>query len=71
MTIQLPVGWISRPALRGLAMALLQHAFAATHTIGKRSVSLAVDASSPTGAVRLYELELRPGIDRRMPAEGA
>lgn len=60
---------------RGLGMALLQAAFYELQQRGKTSVTLGVDASSLTGATRLYEkagmyverqgtsweLELRPG----------
>ncbi|MCL4248884.1 MAG: GNAT family N-acetyltransferase [Anaerolineae bacterium] len=76
-------GWVSTLAVRrtyrrrGLAMALLSHAFVALHSIGKTRVGLGVDADSLTGATRLYERsgmavkirydmfekELRPGID--------
>lgn len=68
-----------RPAWRkqGLALALLQHGFGALWQHGRQGVSLYVDSSSPTGAVRLYaragmhisrqyvhyEKELRPGIE--------
>jgi len=62
---------------RGLATALLLHAFDAFFRRGKRVVELGVDAQSLTGATRLYEkvgmtvvrqstvyeLELRPGRD--------
>ena len=62
---------------RGLAIALLLHAFGALYRRGKPIVNLGVDAQSLTGATRLYEragmhlawetrvheLELRPGID--------
>jgi len=62
---------------RGIAMALLQEAFRVFHGQGKESVGLGVDASSITGATRLYERagmsvqvrfdlfekELRPGKD--------
>jgi len=62
---------------RGLATALLRHAFAALYQRGKTIVELGVDAESLTGATRLYEkagmtlvrrnnvyeLELRPGVD--------
>jgi len=62
---------------RGLALALLRHAFRAFHGRGKRKVGLGVDATSLTGANRLYEKagmkivresvsfekELRPGRD--------
>jgi len=46
-----------RPAWRrrGIALALLQHSFAALYRAGKRKVSLEVDAENPTGATRLYE----------------
>jgi mycothiol synthase len=46
-----------RPAWRrrGIALALLQHSFAALYQAGKRKVSLEVDAENPTGATRLYE----------------
>ncbi len=46
-----------RPAWRrrGIALALLQHSFAALYKTGKRKVSLEVDAENPTGATRLYE----------------
>jgi mycothiol synthase len=40
---------------RGIALALLQHSFAALYQAGKRKVSLEVDAENPTGATRLYE----------------
>ncbi|MBE0690621.1 MAG: GNAT family N-acetyltransferase, partial [Anaerolineae bacterium] len=76
-------GWVSTLAVRrayrrrGLAMALLSHAFVALHGLGKTQVGLGVDASSLTGATRLYERagmavktrydlfekELRPGVD--------
>jgi len=60
---------------RGLATALLRHAFRAFYDRGVRNVELGVDAESPTGATDLYEragmrvmwknlvheLELRPG----------
>ncbi len=55
------LGWISalgvrRPwRRRGLALALLQHCFAALYGRGKRRVGLGVDAQSLTGATRLYE----------------
>jgi mycothiol synthase len=62
---------------RGLGLALLQVSFAALYARGKPRVGLGVDASSLTGATRLYEragmhiervyhgfeLELRDGID--------
>ena len=40
---------------RGLALALLRHAFAEFYGRGKRRVALGVDADNPTGATRLYE----------------
>jgi len=62
---------------RGLARALLTHAFAAYRDRGMRAVALDVDADSLTGATRLYDsvgmrpvrsetaylIELRPGTD--------
>jgi len=62
---------------KGIALALLQHTFGAFYRRGTRRVSLHVDASSLTGATRLYEKagmhinrksinyewELRPGKD--------
>jgi len=62
---------------KGLALALLRHAFAELQRRGKKRAMLHVDAESLTGATRLYEkagmhvdelshlyeLELRPGID--------
>jgi ribosomal protein S18 acetylase RimI-like enzyme len=77
------MGWVSTLGVRreargrGIAMALLRHAFTVFHTMGKESVGLGVDASSITGATRLYERagmniqlrfdlyekELRPGKD--------
>lgn len=80
---QSEIGWIStlgvrRPYRRaGLGMALLQNAFLTFRQMGKAGVGLGVDASSLTGATRLYERagmrvvlrfdlyekELRPGID--------
>lgn len=67
---------VARPwRRRGLALALLHHAFGEFHRRGQRRVSLGVDADSVTGATRLYEkagmhadrqiaayeIELRPG----------
>lgn len=40
---------------RGLAMGLLRHAFNAFYDLGKGGVTLGVDGTSLTGAVRLYE----------------
>jgi mycothiol synthase len=76
-------GWVAvvgvrRPwRKRGLALALLRHAFAEYHRRGVRKVLLSVDAESITGAPRLYGRagmrvresyvihlkELRPGVD--------
>jgi ribosomal protein S18 acetylase RimI-like enzyme len=74
-------GWIHtvavrRPWRRGLAMALLREAFRRLAERGASTVALGVDATSPTGATRLYEQagtrvtqefvvderELRPGV---------
>jgi GNAT superfamily N-acetyltransferase len=79
------MGWVSTLGVRrgwrrrGLGLALLLHSFAAFRQRGKRQVGLGVDASSLTGATRLYEKagmrsdpkyqldlyekELRPGVD--------
>ncbi len=70
-----------RPAWRrrGIAIALLETAFRAFHAEGYQTVRLGVDASSPTGALELYEKAgmhvveqinryeklLRPGFDKR------
>jgi ribosomal protein S18 acetylase RimI-like enzyme len=54
-------GWVQdlgvrRPwRRRGIALALLQHSFAALRERGCECVGLAVDAESQTGAVALYE----------------
>jgi GNAT superfamily N-acetyltransferase len=54
-------GWINtlgvrRPwRRRGVALALLQHSFAELYRRGRRNLGLYVDASSLTGATRLYE----------------
>ena len=40
---------------RGIALALLRHAFGEWYRRGKRRVTLGVDAENPTGATRLYE----------------
>ncbi|MCA9902969.1 MAG: GNAT family N-acetyltransferase, partial [Anaerolineae bacterium] len=76
-------GWVSTLAVRrdyrrrGLAMALLRAAFTTLYDKGSTRVGLGVDASSLTGATRLYERagmavkirydlfekELRPGTD--------
>ena len=55
------MGWVNvlgvrRPwRKRGLGLALLQHSFREFYTSGKTRVGLGVDASSLTGATRLYE----------------
>jgi GNAT superfamily N-acetyltransferase len=55
------MGWVMdlgvrRPwRKRGLGLALLQHSFAEYYRLGFRRVGLGVDASSLTGATRLYE----------------
>jgi len=63
---------------KGLAQAMLTHAFAEYWQRGQKTVCLGVDASSPTGATRLYERvgmspvvrythfekEIRPGVER-------
>lgn len=54
-------GWVSELGVRrewrkrGLGYALLKHAFAAFHSAGKKRAGLGVDASSLTGALKLYE----------------
>jgi len=54
-------GWVSELGVRrawrkrGLGDALLKHAFAAFHADGKKRAMLGVDASSLTGALKLYE----------------
>jgi mycothiol synthase len=75
-------GWIENVGVRrrwrrrGIALALLLHAFGALYARGITHIGLSVDAESPTGApriyqragmeldqsYRLYELELRPGF---------
>ncbi|MBL8164892.1 MAG: GNAT family N-acetyltransferase [Anaerolineae bacterium] len=77
------IGWVQTLGVRreyrkrGLGLALLRHAFGVFYGRGSRSVGLGVDASSLTGATRLYfnagmyvkqrfdvyEKELRSGID--------
>lgn len=70
---------------QGLASALLRHGLKEIQAKGKRAATLYVDASSLTGAVRLYERagmhikhrydrlqkELRAGSDQRVQAAGA
>lgn len=54
-------GWVSELGVRrewrkqGLGYALLKHAFAAFYADGKKRAGLGVDASSLTGALKLYE----------------
>ena len=54
-------GWVNELGVRrewrkkGLGYALLKHAFAAFYANGKKHAGLGVDASSLTGALRLYE----------------
>jgi len=75
------IGWIGTLGVRrpwrkiGLGLALLQHSFGEFYKRGMTTIGLGVDASSPTGATRLYqragmyvasefatyEKELRPG----------
>ncbi len=77
------MGWVDDLSIRrpwrrrGLALALLHHAFGEFYRRGKKRAGLGVDASSLTGATRLYEKagmhptwiwlsyekELRPGKD--------
>ena len=77
------MGWVGTLGVRrawrkrGLGLALLHHSFGEFYRRGKPRAGLGVDASSLTGAVRLYEragmrqmrtyttseLELRPGKD--------
>lgn len=77
------MGWVQslgvrRPwRKRGLGLALLQHSFQELQRRGRLRAGLGVDASSLTGATRLYEragmhvtrtshtfeLELRPGVN--------
>jgi mycothiol synthase len=76
-------GWVNTVGVRrrwrrrGVALALMQHAFAEFRRRGRATVSLGVDAESLTNATRVYEKagmhvkhrfatftrELRPGID--------
>ncbi|HMZ43653.1 MAG TPA: GNAT family N-acetyltransferase [Anaerolineales bacterium] len=75
------IGWVRTLGVRrpwrkkGLGLALLQYSFGELYKRGKDTIGLGVDASSPTGATRLYqragmhiasefltyEKELRPG----------
>ncbi len=85
-TTFLEQGWVQTLGVRkpwrrrGVALALLRHAFGEFYLRGRRKVALGVDSESPTGATKLYEkagmrvirqfdihhLELRPG---REPAQ--
>jgi ribosomal protein S18 acetylase RimI-like enzyme len=55
------LGWVDTLGVRrpwrkhGLGLALLRHSFSEYYQRGFRKVGLGVDASSLTGAVRLYE----------------
>ena len=55
------MGWVGTLGVRrpwrkqGLGLALLHESFAAFHRLGPTRVGLGVDASSLTGATRLYE----------------
>ena len=75
------IGWIRTLGVRrpwrkkGLGLALLQYSFGEFYKRGMKTIGLGVDASNPTGAIRLYqragmyvasefvvyEKELRPG----------
>ncbi len=77
------LGWVGQLGVRrpwrrqGLGLALLQHSFVEMYQRGKQRVGLGVDASSLTGATRLYEKagmyvarqfntydkEIRPGVE--------
>ncbi len=79
------MGWVGTLGVlrewrrKGVALALLQHSFVELYQRGRQRVGLGVDASSLTGATRLYEKAgmravrqydqfekiLRPGIDLR------
>lgn len=82
------LGWVGQLGVRrawrrqGLGLALLQHSFVEMHRRGKQRVGLGVDASSLTGATRLYEKagmvvarqfntydkEIRPGVELGLEA---
>lgn len=82
------VGWVQTLGVRrawrrqGVGLALLHHTFGEFHRRGVKRVSLHVDASSLTGATRLYERagmymresyamfekELRPGVELSIQA---
>ena len=54
-------GWINELGVRrpwrkqGIAYALLKHSFSAFHARGQKRAALGVDATSLTGALRIYE----------------
>lgn len=54
-------GWVNELGVRrpwrkkGIAYALLKHSFAAFHVRGQKRAALGVDATSLTGALRIYE----------------
>ncbi len=82
------MGWVDDLGVRrayrrrGLALALLYHAFGEFYRRGERRVGLSVDTQNLTGATRLYERagmrairrsdryekELRPGVDLSVQA---
>jgi mycothiol synthase len=84
------MGWVGTLGVRrqwrkrGLGTALLLHSFGEFHRRGKPRAGLGVDASSLTGAVKIYEnagmrsvrtyneysLELRPGIELSTQSAG-
>jgi ribosomal protein S18 acetylase RimI-like enzyme len=55
------IGWVGTLGVRrpwrrqGLGMALMQHSFGEFYRRAQFTIGLGVDASSPTGATRLYE----------------
>ena len=55
------IGWVSTLGVRrpwrkkGLGLALLRHSFGEFYNRGMKTIGLGVDASSPTGATRLYQ----------------
>ncbi len=85
------LGWVGTLGVRrpwrnrGLGLALLLHSFGEFHRRGLRRAGLGVDASSLTGATRLYEKagmrvhqvfdlyekELRPGLEIRVESLNA
>ena len=84
------MGWVGTLGVRrewrrrGVALALLEHAFVEFYGRGRKRVGLGVDAASLTGATRLYEKAgmkvvrqynqyekvLRPGVDLRTRTAG-